>query len=459
MRLLAAIVLGFVIGLVACGDTLVDHRNAKVRDQQQPATCNAGTATCAVDNGIQCLSDTVTQCGATCANCAATVTPPSGGQAACRPPAEDPPVSQSTCGWECTGGLLKSGNACSAATALAAGAAHTCAVTSDQRLLCWGKNDEGQVTGTASTPVLTPHEVFASGVTAVAAGTAHTCATVAGQVRCIGRNADGQAPATRAVNAAALAAGDRHTCALDGSGAVTCWGALNVGQTGGGTPIASGASALATGADHTCALLGGTGEVRCWGTNASGELGNGTPGGFFAAPQTPVGLGTGIVAIGAGAHHTCAATGTRTTPVRCWGANPAGPDSSVLPGLPDPEPTPTEPQKPSGGGGPVVNFDVAALAGGRAHTCVQRDSEPLKCFGADNSAGQLGIGLPGELADPGAPIPAVGATSVFAVGGDHGCVVAQAGTVACWGSNAFGQLGDDTTITPTAGKQVPVSGR
>ncbi|HEY6005841.1 MAG TPA: RCC1 domain-containing protein, partial [Anaeromyxobacter sp.] len=63
-------------------------------------------------------------------------------------------------------------------------------------------------------------------------------------------------------------------------------------------------------------------------------------------------------------------------------------------------------------------------------------------------------------ADPGAPVPALGATSVFAVGGDHGCVVAPAGTVTCWGKNTDGQLGDGTTTTPpNPGTQVPVSGR
>jgi hypothetical protein len=459
MRLLGAALLGFVIGLMACGDSLIDHRNTKIRDQQQqPTTCNPGTATCIVNDVRTCLADSVTQCGATCADCTATVTPPAGAHAACIPPADN--LSQSTCGWQCTDGFLKCPSGCCTATALAAGAGHTCAITSDQSLVCWGRNDEGQVTGTPSAaPVLTPHQVFASGVTAISAGTAHTCATVSGQVQCIGRNADGEAPATHAVNAVALAAGDRHTCALGTSGGVTCWGASNVGQTGnGGAPISSGAFLLAAGADHTCALLT-TGEVRCWGTNASGELGTGLPGGFSAAPQTPQGLGSAIAAIGVGAHHACASTGTKATPVRCWGANPAGPDASVLPGLPDPEPTPAEPQKPSGGGGPLVNFEVAVLAGGRAHTCIQRTGETVKCFGADDSSGQLGVGLAGELADPGTPLPGITSTSVFAVGGDHACVVAPAGTVSCWGSNASGQLGDGTITSPPVGTQVPVSGR
>ena len=454
MRLAAAALPGLAIALVACGDTLVDHGATNVRDQQQPSTCDPGTATCTA-NGLQaCVPDSVTQCGATCANCTATVIPPAGGAAACLPPPGG--LSQSACGWICTGGLLKCGNGCCAATALAAGAAHTCAITSDGRLLCWGRNDEGQVTGSPTlAPVLTPHEVFASGVTAVSAGTAHTCATVSGQVRCLGRNADGEAPATRAVNAVALAAGDRHTCSIDGAGKATCWGASDLSQTGGGTPVASGAVAIAAGADHTCALIG-TGAVLCWGTNASGELGTGSAGGSSATAQTPLNLTSGIAAIGVGAHHACAATGTTTTPVRCWGANPSASNGSVLPGLADPQASPAEPQK---GGSSLVQFDVAALAGGRAHTCVERAGESLKCFGADNSSGQIGIGSPGELADPGTPIPTAAATTVFAIGGEHGCVVTPAdGSVTCWGSNASGQLGDGTTTTPAVGSRVPVSG-
>ncbi|BDG03388.1 RCC1 domain-containing protein [Anaeromyxobacter oryzae] len=432
-----------------CGDTLVDHRNTALRDQGQGVSCtDPRELVCKVDGLDACVPESVTHCGVGCEDCTATVTPPAGGQVDCLAPAG----GHGACGFSCTGGLLRTAAACEGAIALAAGAAHTCAVTGGGALLCWGQDDQGQVTGAASAaPVLAPHVVFASGVTAVAAGKAHTCAVVSGQIRCLGRNAEGQAPTTRAGSAVALAAGDRHTCALSAAGAVTCWGASALGQTGGGTPIAAGANALAAGADHTCALA--SGAVSCWGTNASAEIGTGSAGGSYSTPQTPLGLGAGVVALGAGAHHACAATSART--LLCWGGTVAG----TIPGFGTAQATPVAPQKAGGGGGALVSFDVGMLAGGRAHTCLERPGESVKCFGADNSAGQLGIGLAGELADAGTPLPAPGATSVFAIGGDHGCVVDGAGAVSCWGSNASGQLGDGTQTTPPVGTRVSVSGR
>jgi alpha-tubulin suppressor-like RCC1 family protein len=82
-----------------------------------------------------------------------------------------------------------------------------------------------------------------------------------------------------------LAAGGQHTCALDASGGVWCWGNDQSGQLGddgavdSAVPVrvaslASGATALAAGTAHTCALVGG--RVRCWGWNVAGQLGDGT---------------------------------------------------------------------------------------------------------------------------------------------------------------------------------------
>jgi hypothetical protein len=81
-----------------------------------------------------------------------------------------------------------------------------------------------------------------------------------------------------------LAAGNRHTCQLDASGAAYCWG---VGLLGDGTttdrptPVAvsGGVSfvALVAGDAHTCGLTGG-GTAYCWGIGYDGQLGDGTIG-------------------------------------------------------------------------------------------------------------------------------------------------------------------------------------
>lgn len=448
--------------LAGCGDTLVDHRNVGIQDDGGGSVCLGGDISCQVNPSPElptCVPEDALHCGA-CLDCTVGFTPP---HAAAVPACSTVPgaAGSGVCDYECTGGLLKCplGSGCCSATAVVAGVAHSCAVTSDGTLACWGANAQGQVTGSASlSPVSVPIRRPESGVVAVAAGEAHTCAALANEIHCWGRNVELQAPSkVEVAGATALAAGLTHTCALAG-GNVHCWGRGQAVATVAGV---AGATAIAAGTDHTCALVAG--GVKCWGANAAGQLGDGstTP---SASPVDAQGLGSGIVAIAAGGDHTCAAAQTpvEVAPgvedgVRCWGDAPGG---SFL--LPPPQTTPGIPMKDSNTS--VIRFEVTALATGRSHVCVQRvAAEAIRCFGPANEAGQLG-GVPAtatELNDvPGSP----GATS-FAAGGDHACAAFADGGVRCWGSNAQGQLGDGSTITPgvggdprTLGSPVQVSG-
>ncbi len=73
--------------------------------------------------------------------------------------------------------------------------------------------------------------------------------------------------------------------------------------------------------------------------------------------------------------------------------------------------------------------------------------------------GQIGQGTPdGGTYHPGEdslapPAPAAGAT--IAAGYTHSCAVKQGGTAACWGYNAYGQLGDGTITGRTTPTPVP----
>ena len=117
--------------------------------------------------------------------------------------------------------------------------------------------------------------------------------------------------------AAAITAGQRHTCAILDDASLVCWGSNSYGQLGDGTTtdrnlpvnvnVGSGRFpvALSSGRFHTCAILD-DGSVKCWGANGYGNLGIGSGSGI-SSPSNSVDFGTGYyaVAISSGHYHTC----------------------------------------------------------------------------------------------------------------------------------------------------------
>jgi hypothetical protein len=131
--------------------------------------------------------------------------------------------------------------------------------------------------------------------TAISAGAFHTCAlTSTGGAMCWGFVPS--AVSGLASGVAAISAGGAHSCALTSAGAVRCWGGNGSGQLGDGTTqerrtpvdvsgLAGGVQAITAGGEHTCALTSASG-VKCWGRNKSGQLGDGTT----IVSLTPVGV-------------------------------------------------------------------------------------------------------------------------------------------------------------------------
>jgi alpha-tubulin suppressor-like RCC1 family protein len=188
-----------------------------------------------------------------------------------------------------------------AVTRVAAGGQHTCAIGDDGRVRCWGGNRDGQLGDVGlgdsrTTPVAVP---LPASAIAISAGLAHSCAlTVDGAVWCWGRNDSGQTGAgsptarsgpTRVRVAGAtlrqLASGAAHNCALDAGGGAWCWGRNTRGAVGDGSTtnrpapirvrLPSSAVAVAAGTAHSCATLA-DGRTFCWGDNLDGQLGDAT---------------------------------------------------------------------------------------------------------------------------------------------------------------------------------------
>jgi alpha-tubulin suppressor-like RCC1 family protein len=176
---------------------------------------------------------------------------------------------------------------------VAAGGEHTCALVTGGTVKCWGRNSRGQLGDNTDTDRNVPTAVVGlpTRVAEIAAGRYHTCAITAdNQVLCwgfgiaTGSTVDRLTPAYASISAAAhIAAGAEHTCALMTTGGVGCWGSGFWGQLGDGTFadhldavfIESGFSQIAAGGYSTCGIKT-DGTLKCWGQNTFGELGDGT---------------------------------------------------------------------------------------------------------------------------------------------------------------------------------------
>lgn len=388
-----------------------------------------------------------------------------------------------------------------AATSIAAGADHACALLAPDDVRCWGNNASGQLgdgtTQVREGPVRVPN---LEDVVQLAAGLRHTCArTSGGQVQCWGEGESGElglqgGPApSRAVaierDAQSLSIGSCHSCVHFEQGEVLCWGRDHQGQLGGGlVPLAQPAVGVRAGGDWSCAWsqdghvecwgynrygqrlddrLGVFDRVRptaldlpepvrdlalgerfgcaltqdkhalCWGWNGFGQLGNASSE-FLARPASAMLQPT--LRVAAGEQHTCLLASTGR--VLCFGANFFAELGQGTRG-------PWGAAKDAQG----LGLDTVDMGAGEAHTCSLKSTGEVYCWG-HNWAQQAGPAQVG-VTDP-QPQPDVSAASHLAVGWNHNCaVVGPDNAVSCWGDNGTGQLGRDTQEQPAGPGLVP----
>ena len=302
----------------------------------------------------------------------------------------------------------------STATQITAGDDHTCARLSNGTIKCWGSDSAGQLgddvtLANKTTPVLV---AGSSGVLTVSAGAAHTCAVISDNtVYCWGSNNHGQLgdatttdrPTPVAVSgmstATQLSTGANHTCARLTNSTVQCWGDNNSGQIGNSsntdvnTPTTAGsistATAVTAGGAHSCALLSDN-SMMCWGSDQFGQVGNDGSYSDQSAPAVVASISS-ATAISSGDSHTCALLSNNH--LACWGANVSG---QIGNGNHTNEPTEV----------PVSSMTTATtIASGGSHSCALLSSGAVSCWGEDGS-GELGDGQTGTNSD--VPVSAVG---------------------------------------------------
>ncbi|HUL48001.1 MAG TPA: Ig-like domain-containing protein [Steroidobacteraceae bacterium] len=255
-----------------------------------------------------------------------------------------------------------------------------------------------------------------------------------------------------------------NLCALLSDGTVKCWGPDDDGSLGDGNPnytivstpvLATTVSAtnpakgMSLGGSTTCAALT-DGTIQCWGYNGFGNLGNGTTTNSLTAVTTYNNSASNPAQqVSAGLYAGCAVLHDGTA--QCWG-NVGGPPAAPLLGN----------QLYTTGSLIPVQVTLAnpatAISVGNASACVLMADTTVQCWGS-NTQGELGTG---SFTGPATcdthpcspvPVPVTGLKNVtmISVGGlaDVACAV-SAGTVWCWGSNMYSQLGQPSTVTQLA---------
>lgn len=288
-------------------------------------------------------------------------------------------------------------------TRVAAGATHSCALAQSGDIWCWGRNASGQLGNNSNNSSAKPVLVQSSRkFIAVTAGATYTCALdLSGFAWCWGASDEGQTghganntvfvptavDGGRTFRDISASPGSSTTCATGTDFHVYCWGYNANGQLGNGSNNSSFVPtqvampdpsrkylAVSSGGRHSCAVSD-DGRAICWGDNDHGEL-SGSVGGGRSTPTTEVVTLSGITAIAAGMHHSCALTASG---LFCWGdglASGFGSDTGT--------PANVAPD-PSG----VIAF--TGLSAGTQHTMLASSARHVYGWGT-NPDGRVGNG-------------------------------------------------------------------
>lgn len=459
---------------VDAGEGCIEGADRECPGNSDIGVCTPGTQTCVSGLWGECIGailPSLEECNGLDDDCNGT---------------PDDGASENGCVWRCVDG------GCDDPAHVAVGREHVCVATTAGRVYCWGNNEFGQIgMDTESARSLVPHQVPDTtgvteliGVSDIAAGESHTCAVVGseGRVVCWGRNDKGQlgrdfgsrsarpveipgigaSASEPLLGVSEIAAAGRFVCARFADGTVACWGDNNAGQLGrgeqtsepqpvplyaertAGSPLQN-VRGLDLGESHACAVQT-SGSMECWGDNASCQLGLMFCDGRFTRTQTVVGIGgSGILttaeSVSTANTHTCIVLRDRRA--ACFGR---GDNGQLGDGLTTRR---SQPEYVTGGGDALEL--VEQITAGFRHTCAVVDGD-AGCFG-ENDLGQLGRGAADETIHFEFEV-VLENVSQIQTEWHNTCAIASDGLY-CWGPNLFGQIGDGTTALRATPTRVP----
>ena len=259
------------------------------------------------------------------------------------------------------------------------------------------------------------------------------------------------------------------TCAVLNDDSLSCWGSNNLSQLGNGTttsaltpvtltiPDSYGVRVLVSSGYNYCAIMGDF-NLACWGDNTYGQLGLGFNSSITAPTMVsfPSGLTVQSLVMTKGTYATSCALMSDSS-VYCWGYNghgQVGINNTALTYI-------TTPQKIS----PLSNISaiyaienqsssVPSTSNSSSAFCALNSSGSLYCWGANSSA-MVGDGTTQDRAYP-VLITMPGnkaVNTVYALQTASACALLSDNSLACWGGNYYGAVGNGSTsaqLSPTA---------
>lgn len=303
---------------------------------------------------------------------------------------------------------------------LAAGGTHTCAIISDGTVRCWGGNLFGALGSGMDTD---------SGVVAPPRSATPIAAT-------------GESDVVKVAAGGYYFNDLGFTCALHADKTLDCWGFDEFGQLGNGSTNVVGnpspQPSLATDVVDVsasyfglCAVMG-SGDISCWGENSFGQVSPPVSGAIHASPTALNAGGTKFVQVSAGYENACAVTVDGH--LWCWGEANTGASGSYTDGG-------VQDQLPA----QVAGIDsVASVSAGDRSACALKTDGSILCFGTIGSGilGRADADVPGIDPTP-KPIDVPAGTKFTQIAGHETayCALDTTSQVWCWGYSQNGETG------------------
>jgi alpha-tubulin suppressor-like RCC1 family protein len=365
---------------------------------------------------------------------------------------------------DCQPSYFCQNNMCHAkAVQVSVGAENVCAVDITGAVYCWGRNLYGILGQDPATVTNSATPIKITGLTSVkgvGVGGDFACALLTtGNVYCWGYGGSGQLGSTPSASYSTsplavvglpsgitgLSVGSSGACVVTSGNALWCWGdniykelSASLSANYSATPVnigLAGTATVAVGDSTICAIA--SSSAYCWGNNSNGQSGS-SGGGSVTAPTGVSGLGGASYpqSISTSGYSSCAVISGGG--VDCWGWNQynALGNTSVANGADSPSAIPVQ-GLPTG---------AAAVSVGFLHACAVLIDKTVACWGLERY-GEIGDGVTSSesYTTTSSALTALGTITSMSSSSYHSCAVRTNGSLACWGYGYWGEMGNGST--------------